>query len=57
MAISRREAIHWEQLASMPMRNPMGILFQSDLHPADVDEGQIAQVLNNLMINADQAMP
>ncbi len=30
---------------------------ESDLHPADVDEGQIAQVLNNLMINADQAMP
>ena len=23
----------------------------------DIDEGQIAQVLNNLTINADQAMP
>jgi len=28
-----------------------------DLWPADVDEGQIAQVINNLVINADQAMP
>ncbi|MGB5985228.1 MAG: PAS domain S-box protein [Desulfobacterales bacterium] len=29
----------------------------SDLRLAEVDEGQIAQVLHNLMINADQAMP
>ncbi len=28
-----------------------------DLWPVDVDEGQIGQVLNNLVINADQAMP
>jgi PAS domain S-box-containing protein len=28
-----------------------------DLWPADVDEGQISQVVHNLMINADQAMP
>ncbi len=28
-----------------------------DLWPCDVDEGQISQVLNNLLINADQAMP
>jgi PAS domain S-box-containing protein len=28
-----------------------------DLRPADVDEGQIAQVVHNLVINADQAMP
>lgn len=27
------------------------------LRPADVDKGQIAQVIQNLMINADQAMP
>jgi PAS domain S-box-containing protein len=27
------------------------------LRPADVDDGQIAQVVHNLMINADQAMP
>ena len=27
------------------------------LLPADVDEGQIAQVVHNLIINADQAMP
>ena len=28
-----------------------------DLWPAEVDEGQISQVINNLIINADQAMP
>ena len=27
------------------------------LLPADVDDGQIAQVVHNLIINADQAMP
>jgi PAS domain S-box-containing protein len=27
-----------------------------DLYPVDVDEGQISQVINNLVINADQAM-
>ncbi len=31
--------------------------FQNDLWPADIDEGQISQVINNLVINADQAMP
>lgn len=28
-----------------------------DLHPVEVDEGQFSQVINNLVINADQAMP
>jgi len=28
-----------------------------DLYPVCVDEGQISQVINNLIINADQAMP
>lgn len=28
-----------------------------DLWPVEVDEGQISQVMNNLIINADQAMP
>jgi PAS domain S-box-containing protein len=28
-----------------------------DLPPVDIDEGQISQVLNNLVINAGQAMP
>ena len=28
-----------------------------DLWPVDADSGQIAQVVNNLLINADQAMP
>jgi len=28
-----------------------------DLHPVEVDQGQISQVINNLIINAIQAMP
>jgi PAS domain S-box-containing protein len=28
-----------------------------DLYPVDVDEGQFSQVINNLVLNADQAMP
>ena len=28
-----------------------------DLWPADIDEGQISQVLHNLIMNADEAMP
>jgi PAS domain S-box-containing protein len=28
-----------------------------DLWPCDIDEGQICQVIHNLLINADQAMP
>ncbi len=31
--------------------------FQENLHPCEVDDGQISQVLNNMIINADQAMP
>ena len=31
--------------------------FQDDLYPVEVDEGQLNQVLNNLLINADHAMP
>ena len=29
----------------------------SDLWPVEIDEGQISQVIQNLIINADQAMP
>ncbi len=32
-------------------------LISDHLWPVDVDEGQINQVINNLIINADQAMP
>ncbi|MBU7046698.1 MAG: PAS domain S-box protein [Theionarchaea archaeon] len=28
-----------------------------DLSPADIDEGQVSQVINNLIMNADEAMP
>jgi PAS domain S-box-containing protein len=32
-------------------------LFGADLWPADIDPGQISQVVQNLVVNADQAMP
>jgi two-component system cell cycle sensor histidine kinase/response regulator CckA len=31
--------------------------FGSDLWPAEIDPGQISQVIGNLVVNADQAMP
>ena len=31
--------------------------FAPDLHPADVDSGQISQVIQNIIINASHAMP
>ncbi len=31
--------------------------FQENLYPVDVDRGQISQVVQNLVLNADQAMP
>ena len=31
--------------------------FEEAFRPADIDEGQMTQVLHNLIINADQAMP
>jgi PAS domain S-box-containing protein len=33
------------------------LLVPDDLRMAEVDEGQISQVINNIIINADQAMP
>ena len=33
------------------------ISLADDLYPVEADEGQIGQTLNNLLINADQAMP
>jgi signal transduction histidine kinase/CheY-like chemotaxis protein len=34
-----------------------GYEFEEDLWPVDVDSGQLSQVIHNLVINADQAMP
>ncbi|MCU0287477.1 MAG: response regulator, partial [Acidobacteria bacterium] len=31
--------------------------FQQDLDPVDIDRGQITQVIHNLVVNADEAMP
>ncbi|HBM79651.1 MAG TPA: hypothetical protein DD426_02235, partial [Clostridiaceae bacterium] len=33
------------------------IIGEDDVWPVDIDEGQISQVINNLIINAKQAMP
>jgi PAS domain S-box-containing protein len=33
------------------------LFLPDDLWPAEIDEGQISQVINNLVINSDQAMP
>jgi PAS domain S-box-containing protein len=38
-------------------RTTCRFLIPDGLHPVDVDEGQFSQVINNLVINADQAMP
>ncbi len=38
-------------------RSKLVVDLSEPLWSADVDEGQIAQVINNLVINADQAMP
>jgi signal transduction histidine kinase/CheY-like chemotaxis protein len=38
-------------------RSRCELLIADDLWPVEVDEGQISQVINNLAINADQAMP
>ncbi len=35
----------------------MQVQLPDDLWPVDIDPGQISQVLNNLAVNADQAMP
>lgn len=32
-------------------------IIPDDLRPVEIDEGQMSQVVNNLIINADQAMP
>jgi PAS domain S-box-containing protein len=38
-------------------RNRSQFHFGADLWPGDVDSGQISQVIANLVVNADQAMP
>jgi len=38
-------------------RAKAGLVMEARLWPVEADEGQISQVLSNLVINADQAMP
>jgi CheY-like chemotaxis protein len=48
-----------QEAASLALRGSMVELrleFASDLHPVEADEGQISQAINNLVINAKQAM-
>jgi len=49
-----RESIN---LALSGSKTRSKVLIPGDLWPVEVDEGQISQVFNNLLINADQAMP
>ncbi len=49
-----------KDIASFSLRGTkvsMDCRIPEDLWQADIDEGQIRQVINNLVINADQAMP
>ncbi|MDO8426840.1 MAG: PAS domain S-box protein [Deltaproteobacteria bacterium] len=58
------EPSHIEQLirdsASLVLRGTdvsCKFLFPRDLWPVEIDQGQIAQVINNIILNARQAMP
>jgi PAS domain S-box-containing protein len=57
-AASMAQIIH--DSATFPMRGSNVLCeleIDPDLWPAEVDRGQISQVIQNLVINADQAMP
>ncbi|ABL00312.1 PocR ligand-binding domain-containing protein [Pelobacter propionicus] len=45
------------QLALSGLKSTCELSVPDDLRIVEVDEGQISQVINNLIINADQAMP
>jgi PAS domain S-box-containing protein len=44
------------QLALSGLKSTCELIIPNDLRIVEVDEGQISQVINNLIINADQAM-
>ncbi|MCP4147454.1 MAG: response regulator [bacterium] len=49
-----------EEVASFSLRGSnvsLTLDFEENLNAVDVDRGQICQVINNLVINSDQAMP
>jgi signal transduction histidine kinase/ActR/RegA family two-component response regulator len=45
------------RFALMGSKSRYELSLQEELWPVEVDEGQISQVINNLVINADHAMP
>jgi PAS domain S-box-containing protein len=45
------------QFALRRSKVQIDFLIPDDLRPVEIDEGQMSQVVNNLIINADQAMP
>ncbi len=47
----------WASFASRGSKTKCLFSIPEDLWPAEVDTGQISQVINNLVINAEQAMP
>lgn len=56
--ISAGEVIKtYARLALSGSKATCEFIMPDDLHPIDADEGQLSQVINNLVINAVQAMP
>jgi len=50
----------FEDSASFALRGSnvrCDLTIQDDLYPCDIDDGQISQAFNDMVINADQAMP
>jgi two-component system, cell cycle sensor histidine kinase and response regulator CckA len=57
-AISAREVVEESVAFSLRGSKTVSVFFlPPDLWSVDADEGQLSQVFNNLVINADQAMP
>ncbi|MBI5643766.1 MAG: response regulator [Deltaproteobacteria bacterium] len=59
-----KESVHigklleeWARFASRGSKTKCLFSIPEDLWPIEVDAGQISQVINNLVINAEQAMP
>ncbi len=49
--------VEWCRFALRGSQTSCEFRIQEDLWDADVDEGQVSQVIHNLVVNADQAMP
>ncbi len=58
---SLNQSAFWpEDAAGFALRGSRGKVFfslQKELWPVEIDEGQMSQVINNIIMNADQDMP